>query len=453
MSILNLFSIGIGPSSTQTTGPMVAAYYFREHLIKDGVIGDVCRLKVRLYGSLARTGKKNGADQAVLLGLEGGRPEQVQIEAIPARLAVLRENTILQLGENCLVKFDPTTDLEFRHNEFLPAHPEGLRFVALNHAGLELSRRTYYSVGGGFVVNETFELLNAAARPCALLPFALHTEDAVLRSARESSLTISEMTARNESVFRSGAETRATLLRIWKTMNHCVARGIHSTGGTAGIMAVERRAPQILLQLLRRQSDPTIDPLGWIGLWSTAVNEENATGSRVVAAPTNGAAGVFPAVLHYFECIKGPLSEDAAVRALLTAGAIGQICRRKFAQSVGTGSCQDEINVASAMAAAAFCEALGGSIAQILCAAEIAMDFYPSVDCDPEVGFAQAPCIERNTMGAVKAINAARIAVQTTTIRRGHMGRTVNDMRLAGLPATTKQNVGGRVLPVSAAAC
>lgn len=451
MSILNLFSIGIGPSSTQTTGPMVAAYFFREHLIKDSIINEVCRLKVRLYGSLARTGRKNGADQAVLLGLEGGRPEFVLVDSIPDRLAVIRENHHLQLSEQCLVRFDPAVDLEFRENEFLPAHPEGIRFIALNHAGAELTRRTYYSVGGGFVVNEMFELLNAAARPCSLLPFAMHTEDAVVRSARESGLSICEMTMRNEAVFRPADETRAALVHVWEAMNRCVARGINSNVDVAGMMSIERRAPLTLLQLLRRHSDPTVDPLDWIGLWSTAVNEENAAGARVVSAPTNGAAGVLPAVLHYLECVKGPLSEDAAVRILLTAGTIGQICRRKIADAAD--SSHDEISIASAMAAAGFCEALGGTIAQILCAAEIAVEFYPSLDCVSEVGFAQVPNIERNTMGAVKAINAARIALQNTTSRRGHMGRTVNDMRLAGFPTSTNQKVVNRALPVSVATC
>ncbi|MEO8350810.1 MAG: L-serine ammonia-lyase [Chthoniobacteraceae bacterium] len=441
ISVLDLFTIGIGPSSSHTVGPMRAARRFVERLGEAGVLPRTARIGAHLYGSLALTGKGHGTDQAVLLGLEGETPENIDVDAVPARVERIRSERTLQLPGGHEVAFDERTDLQFHRTESLPAHPNGLRFIARDASGAELLAKVYYSVGGGFVVGEKGAAEDRLTTAVHALPFPFRRGDDLLRCARESGLRVSEMTLRNESCWRSEAETRGGLLRVWKAMQASVERGCRNEGTLPGGLKVARRAPALYRELSAHAESASHDPLtalDWVSLWAMAVNEENAGGGRVVTAPTNGAAGLIPAVLHYYARFCAGANEDGIVRSLLTAGAIGILYKLNASISGAEVGCQGEVGVACSMAAGALCEALGGTVPQVENAAEIGMEHNLGLTCDPIGGLVQVPCIERNAMGAVKAINAARLALRGDGTHRVSLDKVIATMRATGADMSTK---------------
>lgn len=441
LSVLELYTIGIGPSSSHTVGPMRAGNQFAVELKATGHLAMTARVEAHLYGSLALTGKGHGTDKAVLLGLEGETPEAVAVDDIPKKLEVIRERQSLRLGGGREIGFHEKTDLVFHRTEALPLHPNGLRFVARAADGTKLLTRVCYSIGGGFVVSE------AAARQDHLnedhreLPYPYRTGADLLRMGRESGLSISEMTLRNEGAWRSEAETRAALLQVWRAMQACVERGCRSDGILPGGLKVPRRAPALYRELSAHPEAAFQDPLSaldWVSLWAIAVNEENAAGGRVVTAPTNGAAGILPAVLHYLVQVRHVADEDHVVRFLLTAGAIAILYKLNASISGAEVGCQGEVGVACSMAAAALCEALDGTVPQVENAAEIGMEHNLGLTCDPIGGLVQVPCIERNAMGAVKAINAARLALRGDGTHRVSLDKVIATMRQTGADMSTK---------------
>jgi len=441
LSVLELFTIGIGPSSSHTVGPMRAARRFVTRLSEAGVLEKTARVEGHLYGSLALTGRGHGTDRAILLGLEGETPETVNIDTMAARLEAIRSQRRIRLGGTQEIAFSDRADLMFHRTEVLPAHPNGMRFMALDAANAELLTRTYYSIGGGFVVNEGAAQRDELSADQRELPYPFRSGDDLLRMARESGLSISEMTLRNEAAWRPEAETRAALLQVWQAMRACVERGCHGSGVLPGGLHVPRRAPGLYHELSTHPEAALQDPLvalDWVSLWAMAVNEENAAGGRVVTAPTNGAAGILPAVLHFLVRVYGADDEDKIVRFLLTAGAIGILYKLNASISGAEVGCQGEVGVACSMGAAALCEALGGTVPQVENAAEIGMEHNLGLTCDPVGGLVQVPCIERNAMGAVKAINAARLALRGDGTHRVSLDRVIATMRQTGADMSTK---------------
>jgi L-serine dehydratase len=441
LSVLEFFTIGIGPSSSHTVGPMRAARRFVTRLSEASLLEKTARVEGHLYGSLALTGRGHGTDRAILHGLEGEAPETIDIDQMAARLETIRSQHRLQLGGVKTIGFDERADLQFHRSEVLPAHPNGMRFVAYDAANAELLSRTYYSIGGGFVVNEGAAQRDELSTDQRELPYPFRSGDDMLRMARESGLSVSEMTLRNEAAWRPEAETRAALLHVCEAMQKCVERGCHGKGTLPGGLHVPRRAPAIYQDLTTHPEAALHDPLtalDWVSLWAMAVNEENAAGGRVVTAPTNGAAGILPAVLHYLLRIQGVSDEDKLVRYLLTAGAIGILYKLNASISGAEVGCQGEVGVACSMAAAALCETLGGTVPQVENAAEIGMEHNLGLTCDPVGGLVQVPCIERNAMGAVKAINAARLALRGDGTHRVSLDKVIATMRQTGADMSTK---------------
>jgi len=423
ISVFDIFKIGIGPSSSHTLGPWRAAQRFTAMLETRGLLASVKSLKVLLYGSLAKTGKGHGTDVAVLMGLAGEDPVTVPVEQLDSRIQVICSQKILPLAGTRSLSFDPAVDIEFLFTETLPFHPNALTFCVHLEDGSSLAE-TYYSIGGGFVVKEG-ETQSATQ---VSLPFPINIADELLHWCRKTGLTIHEVVLENESAWRSEEETKAGVLRIWKVMQECVFRGAHTEGVLPGGLNVKRRAAGLARRLLQGKSfdsyDQWIDAirkggnhfqyiLDWVSCFALAVNEENASFSRVVTAPTNGAAGVIPAVLHYYYVFYPEVSEEKIIQFMLTASEIGSIFKKGATISAAMGGCQAEIGVSSSMAAAALTEALGGSQRQALMAAEIAMEHHLGMTCDPIAGLVQVPCIERNTMGAIKAITATQLALQS----------------------------------------
>ena len=435
LSVLEFFTIGIGPSSSHTVGPMRAARRFVRRLTEAGLLEKTSRVEGHLYGSLALTGRGHGTDRAILHGLEGEAPETIDVDQMAARLDKIRSQHRLQLGGIKAIGFDERADLKFHRSEALPAHPNGMRFVAYDAANAELLSRTYYSIGGGFVVNEGAAQRDELSADQRELPYPFRTGDDMLRMACESGLSISEMTLRNEAAWRPAAETRAALLRVCRAMQECVERGCHAKGTLPGGLRVPRRAPAIYQNLTTHPEAALHDPLtalDWVSLWAMAVNEENAAGGRVVTAPTNGAAGILPAVLHYLLRVQGVTDEDKLVRYLLTAGAIGILYKLNASISGAEVGCQGEVGVACSMAAAGLTAALGGNNAQIENAAEIGMEHNLGLTCDPVGGLVQIPCIERNAMGAVKAIDASRLAMLGDGQHMVSLDKVIETMRQTG---------------------
>jgi L-serine dehydratase len=440
ISVLDLFTIGIGPSSSHTVGPMRAARRFVEGLLQAGLLAGVTRIEAHLYGALALTGRGHGADRAILLGLEGEAPERVDVTALPQRVAQIRATHRLQAAGRYPLDFDEGTDLVFHRDESLPVHPNGLRFAARNAAGTLVAETTCYSVGGGFVVDAADAMAPRRPAEHLPLPYPYRTGDDLLRLAGESGCTVSEMTLRNEAAWRPEADTRARLCQVWQAMNNCVETGCRQEGVLPGALRVTRRAPRMYRELTERPEINLRDPLvimDWVSLWAMAVNEENAAGGRVVTAPTNGAAGVIPAVLLYLARVRGA-PEDQILRFLLTAGAIGLLYKLNASISGAEVGCQGEVGVACSMAAAALTEALGGTVPQVENAAEIGMEHNLGLTCDPVGGLVQVPCIERNAMAAVKAINAARLALAGDGSHRVSLDKVIATMRQTGADMSLK---------------
>jgi L-serine dehydratase len=445
VSVFDLFKIGIGPSSSHTVGPMRAARMFAQRLAHDGLLPRAARLKVTLYGSLGATGKGHGSDKAVILGLMGHEPDTVEVDAIPALLAAVRRAGALELGAGLRVAFDERADLKFLRRESLPLHPNGMRFVALDAAGAEVADRVYYSVGGGFVLSDEVAAdgsrRQAIAPDTTVLPHPFHSGADLLALTRSTGLTIAALMRANERHWRADAEIDAGLERIWQTMQDCVQRGLRAEGTLPGGFKVRRRAAALHRALTSHPEAALRDPLqvlDWVNLYALAVNEENAAGGRVVTAPTNGAAGIVPAVLHYYDRFVHGASRAGVFDFLLTAAAIGILYKENASISGAEVGCQGEVGVACSMAAGALCAVLGGTPEQVENAAEIGMEHHLGLTCDPVGGLVQIPCIERNAIAAVKAINAARMALRGDGSHHVSLDQVIKTMRDTGADMMTK---------------
>ncbi|WP_243039146.1 L-serine ammonia-lyase [Dyella sedimenti] len=436
VSVFDLFKIGIGPSSSHTVGPMRAASRFAERWLEEkGVLDRVVRVRAELYGSLAMTGRGHGTDKAVLLGFEGAHPDTVDPDRIPETLSRIRATHRLRLLGTHEIDFDEKRDLVFNKRQKLPFHTNGMRFSAYDAEGHELATRDYYSVGGGFVVNHDEAAEDRIVADTTELPYAFSTGDQLLELCRKHHLSIAQLMMENEKVWRSEAEVRAGLLAIWKAMQDCVNRGLRSPGVLPGGLKVARRAPQMAEDLRAQPEAALKDPLtilDWVNLYALAVNEENATGGRVVTAPTNGAAGIVPAVLHYYHRFCPKSDENGVVEFLLTAGAIGILYKENASISGAEVGCQGEVGVACSMAAGGLTAALGGNVLQVENAAEIGMEHNLGLTCDPIGGLVQIPCIERNAMASVKAINASRMALKSDGKHRVSLDKVIATMRDTG---------------------
>ncbi|MCD8740595.1 L-serine ammonia-lyase [Mucilaginibacter roseus] len=424
ISVFDIFKIGIGPSSSHTLGPWRAAQQFVQLLTDAGVLPQVVQVKVLLYGSLAKTGKGHGTDIAILLGLSGDDPVTFEVDQVEPKVNEIIESRQLVLGDVRPISFYKEDDLLFLFSESLPFHPNAVTFQAFLSNGKAMSA-TYYSIGGGFVVKEGED---NNARSEVDLPFPIDTARDLMVWCMKTGLKISEVVMENELAWRTEAETRTGVLNIFRIIKECIYRGCHTGGSLPGGLNVARRAASLnkrltkglpynnyeeWVEVIRQSGNSFQNILDWVSCFALAVNEENASFGRVVTAPTNGAAGVIPAVLQYYIAFCDGFSEEKIIRFMLTASEIGSIFKKGATISAAMGGCQAEIGVSSAMAAAALTECLGGSQRQVLMAAEIAMEHHLGLTCDPIAGLVQVPCIERNTMGAIKAITASQLALQT----------------------------------------
>lgn len=424
ISVFDIFKIGVGPSSSHTLGPWRAALQCLKKIDTQYGLNQVDHCTVLLYGSLAKTGVGHGTDIAVILGLCGEDPVTFDVEKIDSSIATINESKELSLNGLYKIAFDPKEHIVFLMEESLPFHPNGMTFLITLKDQTTLAE-TYYSIGGGFVVQETKEELSLSA---VQLPFPIDKSSDVLHWCMKTGMSIAEVVMENEHAWRSEVDTRKGLLAIWKVMKECIYRGVHREGILPGGLKVSRRAYALNQKLLVDKNYSTYEEwvkiiesgghqfkyiLDWVSCFALAVNEENASFSRVVTAPTNGAAGVIPAVLTYYAIFCNAQDDDKIIRFLLTASEIGCLFKKGATISAAMGGCQAEIGVSSAMAAAALCEGLGGTPNQSLMAAEIAMEHHLGLTCDPVGGLVQIPCIERNTMGAIKAITAAQLALQS----------------------------------------
>ncbi len=440
LSVFDLFKIGIGPSSSHTVGPMRAAVRFVEGLKRDDLLTATESLKVELYGSLGATGKGHGSDKAVLLGLEGEQPDSIDTRTVEPRLAAMRKAGELRLLGEKSIRFVEKEHLAMIRKP-LPFHPNGMIFRAFDAAGLQLKAREYYSVGGGFVVDEEAAGADRIVEDRTPLAYPFKNAKQLLEQCAAHSLSISQLMLANEAAWRPEAETRAGLLKIWQVMQDCVAAGCRHEGIMPGGLKVKRRAAGLYRQLSEHPEASLRDSLSvldWVNLYALAVNEENASGGRVVTAPTNGAAGIVPAVLHYYRRFIPGADEDGVVRFLLTAAAIGILYKENASISGAEVGCQGEVGVACSMAAGALCEVLGGSVAQVENAAEIGMEHNLGLTCDPIGGLVQVPCIERNAMASVKAINAARMALRGDGQHYVSLDKVIRTMRQTGADMKSK---------------
>ncbi|MCO7545279.1 L-serine ammonia-lyase [Stutzerimonas nitrititolerans] len=440
LSTFDLFKIGIGPSSSHTVGPMCAAARFAAGLQRDGLLDATERVRVELYGSLGATGKGHGSDKAVILGLEGEQPEQVDTTRIPERLAAIRDSSSLRLLGEKPIRFVEKEDLAMIRKP-LDFHPNGMVFRAFDAAGLQLRSREYYSVGGGFVVDEQAAGSDRIVEDQTPLPYPFHSARELLALCDAHGLSISQLMLANEAAWRPEAQTRARLLQIWQVMQDCVSAGCRTEGRLPGGLKVERRAARLHRQLSASPEAnlrDNLNVLDWVNLYALAVNEENAAGGRVVTAPTNGAAGIIPALLHYYVRFVPGANDDGVVRFLLTAAAIGMLYKENASISGAEVGCQGEVGVACSMAAGALCEVLGGTPQQVENAAEIGMEHNLGLTCDPVGGLVQVPCIERNAMGSVKAINAARMALRGDGSHFISLDKVIRTMRQTGADMKSK---------------
>jgi L-serine dehydratase len=445
VSVFDLFKIGIGPSSSHTVGPMRAARMFVARLAHEGALARTTRVKAEMYGSLGATGKGHGSDKAVLLGLAGHEPDTVDIEQVPALLEAIRTQHRVTLNGSREIAFDEASDLVMHRRETLPFHANGMRFTAYDDQGAEIENRVYYSVGGGFVVSDEVAADGSRQKVVApdttVLPHPFHSGDDLLRLCDEHGIGIAELMRRNERHWRTDAEIDAGLMKIWKVMQECVARGCRTEGILPGGFKVKRRAAQLFRDLTVNPEAAMRDPLmvmDWVNLYALAVNEENAAGGRVVTAPTNGAAGIVPAVLHYYARFVPGASDKGVVDFMLTAAAIGILYKENASISGAEVGCQGEVGVACSMAAAGLAAVMGGTPRQVENAAEIGMEHHLGLTCDPVGGLVQIPCIERNAIASVKAINAARMALRGDGTHHVSLDKVIKTMRETGADMQTK---------------
>jgi L-serine dehydratase len=425
ISVFDMFKIGIGPSSSHTLGPWRAAQRFVGSLQQKNILSDVENIRVLLYGSLAKTGKGHGTDIAIELGLSGDDPVTFDVNKITEKINDIKSKNLLALDGKQEIDFNPQNDIYFLFTESLPYHPNAVTFLAsLNNK--ENIAETYYSIGGGFVKKEGEELSGNSA---VQLPFPINTANDILHWCMMTGMNIHEIVMENENAWRPESETKKGVLNIWRVMSECIYRGCHASGILPGGLEVKRRAAALNKKLTAEKNYTDYDSwikiireggndfryiLDWVSCFALAVNEENASFGRVVTAPTNGAAGVIPAVLLYYIIFCDGDKKEKIIQFLLTASEIGSIFKKGATISAAMGGCQAEIGVSSAMAAGALTECLGGTQRQALMAAEIAMEHHLGMTCDPIGGLVQIPCIERNTMGAIKAITASQLALQST---------------------------------------
>jgi L-serine dehydratase len=434
LSTLDMFSIGIGPSSSHTVGPMRAASLFTDGLRAAGLLNDVVRVQAELFGSLGATGHGHGSDKAVILGFQGNRPETVDTDTVDQQVALAASSGKLVLAGARTVEFSRRDDVTLHRRRSLPAHPNGMIFRAIGPDGSILRERTYYSVGGGFVVDEHAVGVDRIVEDETPLRYPFTTGAQLLEICRREGLMVSEVMLANELSWRTEDQLRAELLHIWAVMKECVHKGCTRTEKVLpGGLRVPRRAPKLLadLEATHDESDP-MGAMDWVNLFALAVNEENASGGRIVTAPTNGAAGIIPAVLHYYTKFIAGANDDGVVRFLLTAAAIGILFKENASISGAEVGCQGEVGSACAMAAGGLCEILGGTPEQVENAAEIGIEHNLGLTCDPVGGLVQIPCIERNAMASNKAINAARIALRGDGSHKVSLDKAIKTMRETG---------------------
>lgn len=439
ISVFDMFSIGIGPSSSHTVGPMRAAHRFIEFLTEKKLLASVARVKSELYGSLGATGKGHGSDKAVLLGLEGHLPEEIDTDIIPARLEAIRGEKKIKLNNEFELKFNEEKDLVMHRRKSLPRHSNGMIFYAFDKDGNEVAKKTYYSVGGGFVVNEDVDADTPIMEDDTKVKYPFTSAAELMQTCKDEGICVSTLMLENEKSWRSEEEVKAKLLEIWQAMEDCIKRGCNREGILPGGLKVKRRAPGIYRKLKSDSNEnDVLRAMDWVDLYALAVNEENAAGGRVVTAPTNGAAGIIPAVLFYFMRFHQNADEKAVIRFLLTAGAIGILYKLNASISGAEVGCQGEVGVACSMAAGALTEVMGGSPQQVENAAEIGMEHNLGLTCDPVGGLVQVPCIERNAMGAIKAINAARLALRGDGEHKVSLDKVIQTMWDTGMDMRDK---------------
>jgi L-serine dehydratase len=433
ISIFDLIKIGVGPSSSHTMGPMLAARRFLLDARQAGVFERIERVGAQLYGSLALTGKGHCTDRAILLGLEGEVPRTLEPAGVEARLERIRGAGRLRLLGEREIEFDEPMDLLFHREQVLPRHPNGMRFTALDAAGETLVSESYYSIGGGFIVRG--DEPETETDPVVEVPFPFENAAELLERCRRHELRIHELVLANEAAWRTADDTRARLLELWQVMKECVRQGFEAEGVLPGVLKVPRRAPRMYRELCGEGAAG--DFMDWVNAYALAVNEVNAAGGRIVTAPTNGAAGIIPAVLHYYRRFVSGSDEEGVLRFLLTAGAIAILYKKNASISGAEMGCQGEVGVACSMAAGGLVAAMGGSNAQVENAAEIGMEHNLGLTCDPIAGLVQIPCIERNAMGAVKAVNAARMAFRGDGTHKVTLDQVIATMRQTGLDMST----------------
>lgn len=440
ISVFDMFSIGIGPSSSHTVGPMRAGIEFCQSLKDSGHFAQTDEIKVELYGSLGQTGKGHGTGKAVILGLEGNSPEGVDVGRIEAMLQAVEQQQQLNLGGEKRVAFPRQGAIVFHRRKTLPLHANGMTFFALSGSEVIFSE-TYYSVGGGFIVKED-QFQNQSdrlfARTQQAIPYRFSSAAELLAQCKTHGISISSLILKNEAVFQSEAEITEKLWQIWLVMKECVANGMNSEGILPGGLKVARRAPKLYYRLQCEKSADPMQAMDWVNLFALAVNEENAAGGRVVTAPTNGAAGIIPAVLHYYDKYIRTVTREVVVRYLLTAGAIGILYKENASISGAEVGCQGEVGVACSMAAGALTAIMGGTVEEVENAAEIGMEHNLGLTCDPVGGLVQVPCIERNAMGAVKAINASRLALRGDGEQKVTLDKVIKTMRETGADMKSK---------------
>lgn len=440
ISVFDLFKIGIGPSSSHTVGPMRAAFLFVQNLKNDGLLSHTTRIKVGLYGSLGATGKGHGTDKGVILGLAGYAPDTINPDDISPLLQQVRQQQVLNVLQTHPIRFVEVENILFYRREAMAEHPNGMKFYAFDSNGDLLREARYLSVGGGFVVNvnsSNNQLLTAYEK----VTWPFHSGRELLSMCGENNKSIAQLTWENECVWRSPEQIKENLSSIWQVMQDCVTRGCKTEGELPGAFHVRRRAPDLFRHLTTSNNQSQVDPLAamdWVNLYAMAVNEENAAGGRVVTAPTNGAAGIIPAVLHYHQHFIPGANIQSVYDFLLTAGAIGILYKLNASISGAEVGCQGEVGVACSMAAGALAAVLGGTPQQVENAAEIGMEHNLGLTCDPVGGLVQIPCIERNAMGAVKAINAARMALRGDGQHYVSLDSVIKTMRETGADMKTK---------------
>lgn len=455
ISVFEIFSIGIGPSSSHTVGPMRAARRFLYELFEREFLEDVAQIVIELYGSLAMTGKGHATDIAILLGLEGERPEAVDPSSVEQRVRLISQEKKICLFGKHSIGFDPEMDIQFLKGKRLPFHSNAMRFKAFDQHKKTIHTTLYYSVGGGFVLDHSEALGSPQPKAESLVPFPFKTAEELMEHARREHKAIWEIVLENERTRRPDREIRSGILHIWSVMKKSVERGLSISGELPGGLGVQRRAKMLYEALLRAEDKIAEDPtlvMEWVSLFALAVNEENAAGGRVVTAPTNGSAGVIPAVLHYCEKFLPEFDEEKIIRFFLTATAIAILYKEGASLSAAEMGCQGEIGVSSSMAAAGLAAILGATNEQIENAAEIAMEHHLGMTCDPVGGLVQIPCIERNTMGANKAILAARLALRGDGVHRVSLDAVIRAMNETGKNMMTiykETSEGGLALQIS----